>query len=96
MSDERTEINTFASHLKMIRSLLNLKQDQLAERLGVSRQTISAIEKGTMELSKPLFLAMLALFMAAATTNPIIRTLLGTIGAKTLFDKYLGFHNNDK
>ena len=32
--------------LKAARAALDLSQQQLAERVGVSRQTISAIEKG--------------------------------------------------
>ncbi|MCQ2514770.1 MAG: helix-turn-helix transcriptional regulator [Ruminococcus sp.] len=32
--------------LKSARAALDLSQQQLAERVGVSRQTISAIEKG--------------------------------------------------
>ena len=32
--------------LKAARAAMDLSQQQLAERLGVSRQTISAVEKG--------------------------------------------------
>ena len=34
------------NRLKEYRKELNLSQDELAKRVGVSRQTISAIEKG--------------------------------------------------
>ena len=37
---------TLANHLKQHRARFNLTQQELAERVGVRRQTILAIEKG--------------------------------------------------
>ena len=44
--------------LKAARAALDLSQQQLAERVGVSRQTISAIEKGDYNPTIKLCLAI--------------------------------------
>ncbi|MCE7736051.1 MAG: helix-turn-helix transcriptional regulator [Candidatus Heimdallarchaeota archaeon] len=42
------------SRLKVLRAEFDLTQQQLAEKLGVTRQTILAIEKGTYDPSLKL------------------------------------------
>ncbi|SDJ71342.1 helix-turn-helix transcriptional regulator [Microbulbifer yueqingensis] len=42
------------NHLKELRAERQLTQAQLAEQLGVSRQTVVAIEKGKYDPSLPL------------------------------------------
>lgn len=37
---------TWKSNLKLFRAKRNIKQNELAKQLGVTRQTINAIEKG--------------------------------------------------
>ncbi len=44
--------------LKSARAALDLSQQQLAERVGVSRQTINAIEKGDYNPSIKLCIAV--------------------------------------
>ena len=39
--------------MKQARSAAGLSQQELADRLGVSRQTINAIEKGGLQLRHP-------------------------------------------
>ena len=48
--------------VKVERARLNLTQGQLAENLGVSRQTINAIEKGKFNPSVTLAIKMARLF----------------------------------
>ena len=48
--------------LPAIRAKLGISQAELAERVGVTRQTLSAIETGRREMSWTLFMAMLAFF----------------------------------
>jgi len=42
------------NRLKVLRAERNWSQEQLAERLGVSRQTVNAIETGKYDPSLPL------------------------------------------
>lgn len=48
--------------IKVQRAINDLTQDQLAKRIGVSRQTINSIEKGRYVPSTVLALKMSALF----------------------------------
>ena len=48
--------------LKVLRAERDLTQADLAESLGVSRQTINAIEKGKFDPSLPLAFKISALF----------------------------------
>jgi predicted transcriptional regulator len=48
----------YAAKIRASRGLLNWSQGELAERAGVSKQSITRIEKGTMD---PRFLTMTAL-----------------------------------
>jgi len=48
--------------LRELRSERNWSQGELAERLGVSRQTINAIETGKYDPSLPLAFALARLF----------------------------------
>lgn len=50
--------NCIKVRLKEIRARLNLRQEDLAKMLGVTRQTIVAIEKGRYYPSLPLALKM--------------------------------------
>jgi putative transcriptional regulator len=48
--------------LKVQRAIKDLTQDQLAQKIGVSRQTINSIEKGRYVPSTVLALKMSAIF----------------------------------
>lgn len=48
--------------LKVLRAKQNLTQEALANELGVSRQTINAIEKGKYDPSLPLAFKISRLF----------------------------------
>ena len=50
------------NRLKVLRAEHDLTQQMLAEKLGVSRQTIHAIEKGKFDPSLPLAFAISRLF----------------------------------
>lgn len=56
------------NRLKIFRTQHNLSQAALAERLGVSRQTINAIEKGKYDPSLPLAMKIAQLFDCAIET----------------------------
>jgi putative transcriptional regulator len=50
------------NHLRELREADGLSQQELAERLGVSRQTIISIEKGKYDPSLPLAFAIARAF----------------------------------
>ena len=50
------------NRLKVERAILNLTQDELANRIGVSRQTINSIEKGLYVPSTVLSLKLSEVF----------------------------------
>jgi putative transcriptional regulator len=50
------------NRLKIERAILSLTQDQLANRIGVSRQTINSIEKGRYVPSTVLSLKLSEVF----------------------------------
>ncbi len=53
------------NRLKVLRAERNWSQADLAERLGVSRQTINAIETGKYDPSLPLAFKLARIFEAA-------------------------------
>ncbi|ELK44712.1 helix-turn-helix transcriptional regulator [Halobacillus sp. ACCC02827] len=53
------------NHLVAYRKKHQLSQDRLAEKLGVSRQTIISIEKGRYDPSLPLAFKIARIFQAA-------------------------------
>ena len=57
------------NRLKIERAIVNITQGELAEKIGVSRQTINAIEAGKFVPSTVLALKMAALF--GKTVNEI-------------------------
>jgi len=64
--DSRSAISLTATdvnnRLRVLRAELGLSQGQLAERLGVSRQTINVVENGKYDPSLPLALKIGKLF----------------------------------
>ena len=56
------------NRLRIFRTQHNLSQAALAERLGVSRQTINALEKGKYDPSLPLAMKIAQLFDCAIET----------------------------
>ena len=68
-------INRMVENLSLLRTATSLTQEQLAEKVGVSRQTIIAIEKKKRCLSWTLYLALIAIFIANEKSNELIRNL---------------------
>lgn len=58
----RTLDRTRTCHLRELRVAQGWSQGKLAERLGVSRQTVNAIETGKFDPTLPLALRVAALF----------------------------------
>jgi putative transcriptional regulator len=60
-TDERTE-SVMQNKLKVLRAERNWSQAELAERLGVSRQTVNALETGKYDPSLPLTFKIARIF----------------------------------
>ena len=77
--DRARYAGAMADNLPMLRAKLGLSQTALANVIGVTRQTVSAMENKTREISWPNFLSLLFLF----TQNEETRQLLPVLGIYT-------------
>ena len=68
-----------SDNLLMFRKKLRLKQAELAEKIGISRQTLLEIEKGRRTMQWNTFVALLTVFRADCGTSD----LLGYFGIYT-------------
>lgn len=80
-------------NLPTLRAKLNMNQTQVADKIGVSRQTISMIERKVQRMSWSVFLSLLFLF----SQTPETRDLLPVLGIYTPeLEKFFSFTNLDK
>ena len=56
-------VEIMAHNLSVLRMKLNLSQENLAEIIGVTRQTISAIENEQRSMTWPVFMALVLVFL---------------------------------
>jgi len=68
-------ITNMAENLQMLRVRLDLTQNDLAEKLGVSRHTVMNIESRKREMTWNNFLALLLLFTKNEETNKLLNVL---------------------
>ena len=74
LNDSRKEelIEILTNELNVLRAKVGLSQQELADRMGVSRQTYGAIEKKKQKMTWSNFLALLMLFKSNADTARMI------------------------
>lgn len=73
-------ITVLAQNLPVLRAKLDLSQEELAKKIGVTRQTIINIEKShNKKLSWTTYLALIMFF----ALNPLSAVLLGPLGILT-------------
>lgn len=77
--DRKKYAQAMAENLPMLRAKLGVNQEALAGMIGVTRQTLSAIENNTREMSWSTFLSLLFLF----TQNSETKDLLPVLGIYT-------------
>ena len=65
-------------NLRLLRQTMKWTQDDLAKRVGVTRQTIASIENGKTVPSKTLALAILGLFTSLAFI-PVVGVVLKAV-----------------
>jgi DNA-binding XRE family transcriptional regulator len=69
-------IKNMVDNLVVLRTKIQLKQIDLASKVGISRQTLLAIENKQRELSWSVFLALFTVF----NSNEETKALLGVMG----------------
>ena len=62
-------------NLPMLRRCLDLTQEELADKIGVSRSTIISIENKKREMTWNTFLSLMLLFTKNEGTNKLLNVL---------------------
>jgi DNA-binding XRE family transcriptional regulator len=97
--DKQRYLRTMAENLPVLRAKLGLTQAELADIIGVSRQTIATAEIGSREMSWSTFISLLFMFRHNEATNALLPVLgIYTPELSSLFNATgIGkFKNNDK
>ena len=68
-------IRNMTENLPMLRTRLGLTQEELADKIGVSRSTILSIENKKREMTWNTFLSLILLFTKNETTNKLLNVL---------------------
>lgn len=85
-------MKNMVENLPILRSKLNISQEQLANLLGVTRQTISSFESGQRKMTWSVFLALVLIFFRNEPTKHLLVAL--DIYTPAL-NNYLNISNND-
>ena len=70
-------IELLRSELPVLRTKAKVSQEEIASKIGVSRQTFSSIETGKREMSWTVFLALIAFFQNNDSTRQMLNNLEG-------------------
>lgn len=92
VEDKKRVAKTLAENLGMLRKKIKITQEELAERIGVSRHTIIAIESGKKEMSWNICLALILIFSESAETRNLLE-FLEIIGDN--MSSIINLENND-
>lgn len=65
-------VDKMTANLKVLRNKLNLTQDELARRIGISRQTLVNIENRKRRMTWNAFVALIAVFRAESSTSDLL------------------------
>ena len=65
-------MNAMATNLSILRSKLNLSQEELAKLLGLTRQTVSSFESGQRKMTWSVFLASVLIFFRNEPTKKLL------------------------
>jgi len=77
MTDDKkkTLIVNMTDNLKTLRVRLGMSQSDLAKVIGVNRHTVMNIETRRSEMTWPIFLALVLLFIKNEETNKLLNVL---------------------
>ena len=70
-------IELLRKELPVLRAKARVSQGEIAEKIGISRQTYSSIETGKREMSWTTFLALIAYFQNNENTRKMINEING-------------------
>lgn len=73
--DRSHYVRLMAQNLPLLRASLGLSQSELAQIIGTTRQTISAVESGARELSWSNFISLLHIFTQNQKAGQLLSTL---------------------
>lgn len=68
-------IKTMTDNLSLLRSILELSQEELASLLGVTRQTVSSFESHQRKMTWSVFLALILIFFRNEPTKKLLLAL---------------------
>lgn len=68
-------IEILVENLAVLRARIGITQEELANIIGVSRQTYYSLETGKREMTWPVFLALIFVFDSVKETSEMIREL---------------------
>lgn len=77
----RIAVDILVDELPSLRAKIGISQEQLAEYIGLSRQTLSAIETRKRSISWQTFLSIVLYFTINTKTNTTLKLLPGFIEA---------------
>lgn len=72
-----TIVELLRKELPVLRAKARISQEDIAEKIGISRQTYSSIETGKREMSWTTFLALIAYFQNNESTKKMIGEING-------------------
>lgn len=76
--DERQEmLETLVNNIPVLRSKMGITQQELADRIGITRNTLNAIENKKTPLTWVNFIAITLLFYVNDDTKPLLDALNG-------------------
>lgn len=65
------------NELPVLRAKARVSQEDIANKIGISRQTYSSIETGKREMSWTTFLALIAFFQNTESTKQMLNNIEG-------------------
>lgn len=73
--DRKVLVRNMTANLPILRTALGLTQEELADKIGVSRGTVIAIETGKREMTWNTFLSLILLFTKNEATDRLLQVL---------------------
>lgn len=86
---DENDLKDLSKNIKQLRQTAGLTQEELANMVGVTRQTINSIETNKKVASTTLFLAIMGVFMFASSMNPVLNAVVETLKVDKVFKKLI-------